>query len=67
MRLSIEIGSDPIAGSLSVDAGASQAFSGWIELVAAIESARHAGLSEAEEHSGANGGRTRLRRAVSGG
>lgn len=40
MSLSIEVGSDPISGSLSVDAGAPQRFRGWIELVAAIESLR---------------------------
>jgi hypothetical protein len=40
-NLSIEIGSDPIAGSLSVGADAPRQFSGWIELVAAIESLRH--------------------------
>ena len=67
LREFAEVDSDPIAGSLSVDADAPQPFSGWIELVAAIESARHAGPSETEEHPGANGGMTRLRRAASGG
>jgi hypothetical protein len=43
LRLSIEIDSDPIRGSVAVGSGAPQGFSGWIELVAAIESARHAG------------------------
>lgn len=50
MELSIDIGSDPISGSFSMNAGAAQQFRGWIELVAAIESARHAasgGLDDA--------------------
>ena len=42
VELSIDIGSDPISGSFSVDAGAAKQFRGWIELVAAIESARDA-------------------------
>jgi hypothetical protein len=60
MHLSIEIGSDPIAGSVTVGVGAPQRFSGWIELVAAIESARHAGASSGTEGlrtvTGASGG-----------
>lgn len=42
VRLSIEVDSDPISGSLSVDAGSPQQFCGWMELVAALESARDA-------------------------
>ncbi len=49
MQLSIEIGSEPIRGSVAVDHGAPQEFSGWIELVAAIESARHTGASNGGE------------------
>jgi hypothetical protein len=49
MQLSIEIGSEPISGSVRVDAGAPQEFSGWIELVAAIESARHQGATNGGE------------------
>jgi hypothetical protein len=45
MQLLIEIGSEPIAGSVIVGAGPPQRFSGWIELVAAIESARHPGAA----------------------
>lgn len=60
MQLSIEVGSDPITGSVSVGAGAPQQFSGWIELVAAIESARHAGAvvggEGARAVAGASGG-----------
>jgi hypothetical protein len=52
MQLSIEIGSDPIAGSVSVGDGATQDFSGWIELVATIESARHNGSSGIDESLG---------------
>jgi hypothetical protein len=50
MQLSIEIGSEPIAGLVSVGGGNTQQFCGWIELVETIESARHAGSS------GGNGG-----------
>lgn len=39
--LSIEVDSDPISGSVAVAAGVPQEFCGWIELVAAIEAARH--------------------------
>ena len=60
MQLSIEIESEPITGSVTLGAGAPQHFSGWIELVAAIESARHAGASlggeELRSVSGASGG-----------
>jgi hypothetical protein len=50
MQLSIEIGSEPISGSVSLGGGNSHEFCGWIELVETIESARHAGSS------GGNGG-----------
>lgn len=40
LQLSIETESDPIEGSLATGGGAPQGFCGWIELVAAIESAR---------------------------
>ena len=53
MELSIEIGSDPIQGAFSVGADAPLQFRGWIELVAAIESARYAAPSGAEESLGA--------------
>lgn len=59
VRLSIEIGSDPISGSLSVDAGATQEFCGWIELVAAIESVRHSASEGLDERLGALPGATR--------
>ena len=49
MQLSIEVDSDPIAGSVSVEEGAPQPFSGWIELVATIESARHEDSSGGED------------------
>lgn len=53
MQLSIDVGSDPISGSLSVDTAAPQQFSGWIELVAAIESLRHTASLGAQESRGA--------------
>jgi hypothetical protein len=53
MQLSIEIGSDPISGSFSVDAGGPQQFRGWIELVAAIESVRHPASGGLDETLGA--------------
>ncbi len=56
MKLSIEIGSDPIEGSLSVDAGAPQPFRGWIELVAAIESLRDTAPGGGDESLGASPG-----------
>jgi len=60
MQLSIEVGSEPIAGSITVNAGAQRQFSGWIELVAAIEEARQPGASFGGESlrviSGAGGG-----------
>ena len=60
VQLSIDIDSEPIAGSVTMDSGAPQRFTGWIELVATIESARHAGSSGGHETlgalPGANGG-----------
>jgi hypothetical protein len=40
LQLSIDVDSDPITGSVSNGAHGSRPFSGWIELVAAIEAAR---------------------------
>jgi hypothetical protein len=59
MQLSIEVGSDPIAGSLSVGDGAPQQFCGWIELVAAIESVRHAAPGGADKTLGSFPGANR--------
>lgn len=42
LQLSIEIDSEPIAGSVAIAGGRPQNFCGWIELVAAIESVRSA-------------------------
>jgi hypothetical protein len=36
----VEIGSEPIAGELAIEAGPPQRFSGWVELVERIEAAR---------------------------
>jgi hypothetical protein len=43
LKLAVEVGSEPITGSLAVEGGDPKSFSGWIELVAAIESARYSG------------------------
>jgi hypothetical protein len=40
LELAIDVDSDPISGLVSNGAGRSRPFTGWIELVAAIESAR---------------------------
>jgi hypothetical protein len=42
LHLQIKVGSDPISGSVDVEGRESSKFSGWIELVALIESAREA-------------------------
>jgi hypothetical protein len=51
LELWIEPGSEPIAGWLGQPGGERQAFGGWVELTAAIESARRelAGPSGARE------------------
>ena len=43
LELSIEVGSDPISGSVSKGSHGSRPFTGWIELVGAIEAARRSG------------------------
>jgi hypothetical protein len=43
LKLAVDVGSDPITGSLTTESGKPTFFSGWIELVAAIEAARDAG------------------------
>ena len=40
MELAIDVGSDPISGSVSTGARCAQPFTGWIELAEAIEAAR---------------------------
>ena len=40
LELAIEVGSDPISGSISNELHLVQPFNGWMELVAAIEAAR---------------------------
>ena len=48
LELAIEIGSDPISGSVSNGAQRAQPFTGWIELAAVIEAARSAGQTGRE-------------------
>jgi hypothetical protein len=43
LKLAVEVGSDPITGSLAVGGGDPRSFCGWIELVAEIEAARYNG------------------------
>jgi hypothetical protein len=40
LQLAIDLDSDPISGSVSNGGQGMRAFTGWIELVAAIEAAR---------------------------
>lgn len=43
LKLAVDVGSDPITGSLAVGGGDPRSFCGWIELVAEIEAARYNG------------------------
>jgi len=43
LEVSIDVDSDPISGSVGARSAAPRAFSGWIELAAAIETARTGG------------------------
>jgi hypothetical protein len=43
LKLTVDVGSDPITGLVAIGAGAPVSFCGWIELVGAIEAVRHAG------------------------
>jgi hypothetical protein len=52
LHLSIEVGSDPISGSVDGGQQESSRFSGWIELVAVIESARQARAGGREQRLG---------------
>jgi hypothetical protein len=56
LQLAIDVDSEPISGSVSNGANGTQPFSGWIELVAAIEAARSSGSET--DGSGAAGGQT---------
>jgi hypothetical protein len=54
LKLAVDVGSDPITGSMAVGPGAPTRFCGWIELVAAIEAVRHDGDLAVDEVSKAN-------------
>lgn len=56
LRLAIEVDSDPIRGSVASDCEGAQPFTGWIELVAAIEEARRAPEAPVDEDAGAEAG-----------
>lgn len=43
LKLAVDVGSDPITGSVAVGTGKPTSFCGWIELVSAIEAVRHRG------------------------
>jgi hypothetical protein len=45
LKLTIEVGSEPISGSVSLGSGQPQPFRGWIELVERVEAARSADSS----------------------
>jgi hypothetical protein len=47
LKLAVDVGSDPITGSLVVGGGDPRNFCGWIELVAEIEAARYNGAGHA--------------------
>ena len=49
LQLAIDLASEPITGSVSVDGETSSRFNGWIELVAAIEAARRRAPRESRE------------------
>jgi hypothetical protein len=49
VTLDIELDSEPIQGSLSNRAGASQAFSGWIQLVSLLQSAAGSPAAQAPD------------------
>jgi hypothetical protein len=56
VQLSVDIGSEPISGEVTVETEHPRPFSGWIELTAAIESARsHRGDQSPGWLPGANG------------
>jgi hypothetical protein len=46
LKLAVDVGSDPITGSVEVGGGDPRSFCGWIELVAEIEAARYDGLGD---------------------
>jgi hypothetical protein len=55
LKLAVDVGSDPITGSVAVGEGAPTSFCGWIELVAAIEAVRHGGRLTLEQPEGPTG------------
>jgi hypothetical protein len=62
LTLDIELDSDPIQGSLSARERASQAFSGWIELVSLLQDAATTQASQPDERGSLGRGRaTRAR------
>ena len=49
VRLAIDVGSDPIAGQLSIGGAPPRPFGSWLELIAALDEARSSrpsGLAE---------------------
>ena len=53
LELAVDVGSDPITGSVTVGGGSPVDFCGWIELVSAIEAVRHNGELASSEISAA--------------
>ena len=56
MLLAIDLASEPITGSVSIDGQASRRFNGWIELTAAIEAARRSKPGTGQEPGNPGGG-----------
>ncbi len=46
IRMQVEVGSEPISGTLSIPGGEASAFIGWIALVTVLEDAVRAAASQ---------------------
>ena len=58
--LTVEVRSEPIAGSIRLPNGATERFEGYLQLIAALESARSAGPNPADDARSAAAGIERL-------
>lgn len=55
IRLDLEPAAEPIAGRLGVESGVGQAFSGYLELIAALEALRSTPADHDRQEEGAEG------------